>query len=377
MYNYPCFDMKHILFRLLLLSIPALFSSCKPDTSKDIKPQRKDIVEYVFATGTLESDDRYAIIAQTDGTLYNLTVKEGGVLKSGQQIAIIDNAQSKINVQTTAKQLKIAKDNLSDNAPVLKQLEANIKTAKTTLEQDIIQEGRFKELYEQDAVTKLEYENYALKAKTTQSNLEALQQQYKALKLQNEQAFIQQKNAYDLSTENNSLNVVRASIGGKLYQLYKENGDYVRRGEVIASIANPNKLYAKLNVDENSIDKVKLQQEAIIQLNTQANKNYKASVAEIMPLFDVATQSFIVKLQFVEEPTFTINGTPLEVNIKVNEKKNALIIPRNYMYYGNQVQLKSKEDLKTITPGIISTDYVEVLEGLTEQDILVPIKPKK
>lgn len=369
--------MKHLIGRSLFLILSFLIVACKRDTSKEIKPQKKDIIEYVFATGTLESDDRYNIIAQTEGTLYNLTVKEGSVLKYGQQIAYIDNAQSKINLQTTAKQLKIAKDNLSENAPVLKQLEANIKSAKATLAQDEKQAERFRELYEQDAVTKLEYENYTLKAKTTQANLEALQQQYKSLKLQNEQAYIQQKNAYDLSTENSALNIVKASIGGKLYQLYKDNGDYVRKGEIIASIANPNKLYAKLNVDENSIEKVQLQQDAIVQLNTQPTKKYKATVAEILPLFDMATQSFIVKLQFIDTLNFTINGTPLEVNIKVNEKKQALIIPRNYMYYGNQVQLKKQEELKTIIPGIISTDYVEVLSGLTEQDILVPIKPKR
>ncbi len=369
--------MKLISYRILYILIIVFFTACKQDTSKEIKPQKKDIIEYVFATGTLESDDRYTIIAQTDGVLYNLNLKEGVVLKAGQQIATIDNAQSKINTQTTAKQLKIAKDNLSENAPALRQLESNIKSVKITLEQDLKQLQRFKQLYEQNSITKVEYENYELKANTTKANLEALQQQYKVLKLQNEQIYIQQKNAYDISSENVSLNYVKASIGGKLYQLFKENGDYVRRGEVIATIANPNRLFAKLNVDENSIDKIQLQQEAIIQLNTQTNKKYKAIVSEIMPLYETATQSFIVKLQFVEDPSFRINGTPLEANIKVGEKKNALIIPRTYMYYGNQVQIKDQENLKIITPGIISTDYVEILNGLSEADILVPIKPKK
>ena len=114
-----------------------------------------------------------------------------------------------------------------------------------------------------------------------------------------------------------------------------------------------------------------------IQLNTQKNKKYRGVVSEILPVFDEPSQSFIVKVQFTEKPDFTINGTQLEANILVGEKKNTLLIPRNYVSFGNKVQLKGSDDLKTIETGIVSTEYVEVLNGLTENDILVPVKPKK
>jgi multidrug resistance efflux pump len=180
-----------------------------------------------------------------------------------------------------------------------------------------------------------------------------------------------------LSKENLYNNNIKAIVSGKVYNVYKQKGDYVRRGEIIATIANDNSLFAQLNVDENSIDKIKLGQEVVLQLNTQKNKKYKGLIDEILPQFDINTQSFIVKVKFVDKPDFTINGTQLEANIKIEEKKNALLIPRNYMYYGNKVQKKDSEELSTIQTGIISTEYIEVLEGISESDILIPIKPKK
>ena len=70
-----------------------------------------------------------------------------------------------------------------------------------------------------------------------------------------------------------------------------------------------------------------------------------------------------------------IFGTPLEGNILVGEKKNALLIPREYMGYGNKVMLKGQDTALIIKTGIVSTDYVEVLEGITANDILAPVKP--
>ena len=177
-----------------------------------------------------------------------------------------------------------------------------------------------------------------------------------------------------MNQENNIVKIVSA---GKVYKKVKQVGDFVRRGDVFAIIANENLLYAKLNVDESAIDKIKVGQTVTIQLNTQKSKKYSAIISEILPVFDEPSQSFIVKVQFVEKPDFTVNGTQLEANILIGEKKNALLIPRNYLSFGNKVQLKDAKDLKTVETGIVSTEYVEILNGLSENDILIPVKPKK
>jgi multidrug resistance efflux pump len=367
--------LKKIYKYTLILNLFLL--ACKPNNEAEVKPIRNDIVEVVFASGTLESDDRYNIMAQNDGNLISLKIKEGDKVQTNQIVATIDNPQNILNEKSLNEQLKIAQQNTSDKAPALKLIKANIDAAKIKFEQDEWQVKRYKELLEADATTKNELEQYELIAKTSKENLKSLQEQYNSVKSQNQQIYLQQKNAHLLSKENLYNNNIKAIVSGKVYNVYKQKGDYVRRGEIIATIANDNNLFAQLNVDENSIDKIKLGQEVVLQLNTQKNKKYKGLIDEILPQFDINTQSFIVKVKFVDKPDFTINGTQLEANIKIEEKKNALLIPRNYMYYGNKVQKKDSEELSTIQTGIISTEYIEVLEGISESDILIPIKPKK
>ena len=354
-----------------------LFFSCANTNNQEIKPIRKNISEIVFASGSLESDNKYNLTAQTDGNIIKLNLVEGATVAVNQLVAVIDNKQNIISTNNAAEQLKIARYNNTDNAPLLQQIKANIDAAKEKLSQDITQEQRYQELYNQSSVTKAELEKMQLSTKTSKANLAALEQQYKSVQQQNKQQYITQSNAVKGSVINQENNQVKIVAAGKVYKKVKQVGDYVRRGDVIAIIANENLLYAKLNVDENSIDKVKVGQTITIQLNTQKNKKYTGVVSEILPVFDEPSQSFIVKVQFTEKPDFTINGTQLEANILVGEKKNTLLIPRNYVSFGNKVQLKGSDDLKTIETGIVSTEYVEVLNGLTENDILVPVKPKK
>jgi len=354
-----------------------LFFSCANTNNQEIKPIRKNISEIVFASGSLESDNKYNLTAQTDGNIIKLNLVEGATVAVNQLVAVIDNKQNIISTNNAAEQLKIARYNNTDNAPLLQQIKANIDAAKEKLSQDITQEQRYQELYNQSSVTKAELEKMQLSTKTSKANLAALEQQYKSVQQQNKQQYITQSNAVKGSVINQENNQVKIVAAGKVYKKVKQVGDYVRRGDVIAIIANENLLYAKLNVDENSIDKVKVGQTITIQLNTQKNKKYTGVVSEILPVFDEPSQSFIVKVQFTEKPDFTVNGTQLEANILVGEKKNTLLIPRNYVSFGNKVQLKGSDDLKTIETGIVSTEYVEVLNGLTENDILVPVKPKK
>ena len=361
----------------IILFIALFFTACKNETSDEVKPVRKDISEIVFASGSLESDNKYNLTAQTDGNIIKLNLVEGTNVSVNQIVATIDNKQNIINTNNATEQLKITKYNTTDNAPLLQQINANIEAAKEKLSQDVIQEKRYQELYNQSSVTKVELEKMQLSTKTSKANLVALKQQYKSVQQQNQQQYITQANAVKSNVVNQENNIVKIVSAGKVYKKVKQVGDYVRRGDVIAIIANENLLYAKLNVDESAIDKIKVGQTVTIQLNTQKSKKYSAIISEILPVFDEPSQSFIVKVQFVEKPDFTVNGTQLEANILIGEKKNALLIPRNYLSFGNKVQLKDAKDLKTVETGIVSTEYVEILNGLSENDILIPVKPKK
>lgn len=336
----------------------------------ETKPIRKDITEIVFASGTLIANEQYYLKAKTDGYLQNVNFEEGDVVASNQLLAVIDNSRNQINSQSAKLLLKISAADTSSNAPALQQIKASIKLAKEKLKQDALQFQRYKKLYESLSVSKLEYENIQLAYETSASNLEALEQSYANAKKQAKQQFIAQESLTKVSTVSDQENSVRAVKGGKIYQKLKQNGDFVSKGETIAVIGVESSMYAKLNVDETSIEKIKLGQKVFIQFNTDTTKTYNATIWEILPSFDGVSQSFACKAKFTQEVLFKIANTQLQANILIGRKPNALLIPRNFLMYGGKVMLKDKSFRKVKT-GIVSNEWVEILEGLTQDDSII------
>lgn len=359
--------------KILILSITLFVASCS--NNKEVKPLVQDIKELVFASGQLEWDDSYNLTALTDGVLQNADFEIGNKVIKGDSLANIDNQMNSINTQISQSQLAISNENLSINSPALQQIQQNILFAENKYQQDKTQEERYKRLYETQSVSKVEYENAQLNAKNSLSNYNALKKQADVILQQAKQQQITAQGQFKNNQVLLNYNKIIVTESGTIIKKYKTTGDYVRKGDVIATIANDKKIQAVLNVDENSIAKVKLGQAVYVKLNTDKNTVYNGKVTEILSAYDQQTQSFICKVDFDTLLSGSLFGTQLEANILVNEKKNALLIPRLYLGFGNKVNVKGKDGNSVIKPGIISTEYVEVLEGISKDDILLPLKP--
>ena len=371
MLRFNVTEMKN--FNLIFFLALILFS-CSND--KEIKPIFQDIEELVFASGQLEWDDAYNLTAQTDGVLENVNFEIGEYIKKGTIIATITNENNKVNSFISEEQLKIANQNLSENSPSLQQINENINLAESKYQQDLTQLQRYEKLYQTKSVSLVELENVQLSTKNSFTNLQQLKKQYENQLLLAKQ----QQIAYQGQVLNNKImqdfNAIAANEAGTVIKKFKNNGDFVKKGDVIATLANANKIEAVLNVDETSIAKVKIGQTVYVQLNIDKNKIYTGTVSEILAAFDMQTQSFICKVVLQENVRSNFFGTQLEANISVGKKKNALLIPREYLGFGNMVNIKGEDNEIKVTTGIISTEYVEIIKGIKKNDVLIPLKLK-
>ena len=357
---------------LLLLTLSTLVSC---GTKEEGKPVVQDIKELVFASGELEWDNSYNLTAQTDGILINATFDVGNKVTENQIIASIDNKTNENNTASAKDLVVISKENLTENAPALQQLQQNIKFAESKYQQDKTQAERYKRLYDSQSIAKVEYENMQLAAENSLSQLNALKKQYQQVLQQSKQSYINTENQLKNNQVVLGYNKLVVPQKGTIIKKLKFSGDYVKKGDVIAVIADENKVEGVLNVDENSIGKVKIGQTVFVQLNTNKNEVYNAKISEILAAFDEQTQSFICKVIFDKPLNTSLYGTQLEANILVGEKKNALLIPRNFLGFGNKVMVKGKDEAVIVKTGIVSTEYVEILDGITKEDVLLPLKP--
>lgn len=344
--------------------------------SKDeIHPKLDTIKELVFASGTLEWDHAYNLTAQTDGVLTNVSFEIGTHVQVNQIIANIDNPTNANNSISNQQLTTITKMNVTASSPTLQQIKQNIQFAESKYEQDIKQANRYKRLYESQSVAKVEYENMRLAAENSLSQWNTLKKQYEQVLQQARQNDINAENQLKNSRVQLNYNQIKVPQEGTVIKKLKETGDYVKKGDIIAVIADAKKMECVLNVDENSIAKIKIGQPVFIQLNTNKQKVFEGKISEILTAYDDKTQSFICKALFNQSLPNSLYGTQLEANILIGEKKNALLIPRKYLGFGNKVKVKGKEAAVLVKTGIVSTEYVEILSGLSSEDIIVPLVP--
>jgi HlyD family secretion protein len=362
-------SMKKIPF-LPLAVCAVLLASCGKKTA-ETKPIRKDVTETVFASGVLEAKNTYNLTAQADGYLSAVYFNEGDVVQTGSVLAVVDNKESAVNTQSATELYNIARRNTQSNAPALLQAQNAINLNRQKMQQDEVQYQRYKKLWEENSIAKIDFENAALQYNSSKTTYESSVEYYRQLQQQAGQQVVSNKAQKNINAILQNNNRIKALVSGKIYKKYKQTGDYVKRGETIAIIGDAQMIYAKVNIDETNIAKVKPGQEAVIQLNVHKEKTYKGKVAEIYPSFDESSQSFFCKIFFTDTLDFTITGTQLQANIIVDVQKNALLIPRNYLDFGGNVQVKGKKEPVKVVTKFVSNNWVQVLSGIDDNTVLV------
>ncbi len=351
----------------IVLAIAILTVSC--NQTPETQPQRKVLIDAVFASGSIITSNQYTITSQVEGYLSASSVNEGDIVHNGQLLFKLINDAQQIQVSNAYDNYDYAKNNLDNNAPQLLKIEEQIKQAINTIDIDGANLKRYQNLIKTNAVSQVDYDKVTLTYQNDVTNLVILQKSLADLK---QSLSLNEKNAktqYQLQQNNNQYYSLFSTYSGIVLSISKKNGDLVKKGENIA-IVGSGKTVAKLYVAENDIEKIQLGQQTLITLNTNKEKVYKAKVTKIYPSFDVASQSFIVEASFDNLPTQLKNDTQLQANFIISQKKNAIVIPTIYLLDGDSVIAKNNHQKIAIKTGIKTLEWVEVVSGLNDNEKL-------
>ncbi len=333
-----------------------------------VHPKKTAIIDAVFASGHIITDHEYQVTANTEGYLIKSFVDEGDTVEAGMPLFQLSNEIQSENVSNAKVNYQDAIRKLGVNAPERVQLELQIEQAHSQMLLDKKNYHRYQKLLATKAVSQMEFEKIKLQYENSVRNVDiqekALSDLVNSLELNAQNARTQ----LSIQQETNNDYFVFATIDGVPLNTVKERGELVRRGEVVAAIGGGGKL-AKLYVAEEDIHEVRLAQEVIINLNTEKGKMRTGAITKIYPSFDEAEQSFIVEASLGGDVFNIYHNTQLQANIIVNEKEDVFVIPSWFLLDGDSVILKGGER-RYIEVGITNDQWIEVLEGLDQTDIL-------
>jgi multidrug efflux pump subunit AcrA (membrane-fusion protein) len=361
--------MNTIRFSILLL--PLMLAACQHSSEKT-KPIKEDITESVYASGIVKSRNQYQAFATVSGIIQHIWITEGDTVKKGQPLMLLSNETPRLNAENA--EIAAAYSDIKANQDKLDELRINSNLARSKMQNDSLQLVRQQNLWSQDIGTRAELDAKELAYKNSRTAYEASLLTYTNTKRQLDFTSTQSKKNVQISRSIAKDYTIRSQVDGKVYSVLKEKGEIVSPQSPVAVIGAASDYYLELQVDEYDIARVKPGQKLLLTMDSYKDKVFEAVVEKIDPIMNERTRTFVVEAGFVTKPPVLYPNLSAEANIIIHTKKDALLIPRNYLLNDSLVLLEKDKPVK-VTTGLKDYQKVEILSGLSpEQSIYKPGK---
>lgn len=362
--------MKKISVSLALVT--TLLAACSKGNEQATSPQYKTLTEAVYASGNIYPKNEYRLTANAEGFLIRQTAFEGDVVNKNQLIFQLESISQDARLEAAGNILRQSETNYGANSPVLAELTSQLQNARTKLSNDSVNFNRQKELYNRNATTKVEYERAELAYQTSKNEVTTRQ---KALQRTRSQLYVDLQNSqsnFRVNAREGDNFRIKTFEAGKIYEIYKKQGELVRRGEQIALIGDANEIYVQLAIDEGDFLKAKIGQEVLVKIDVYKDKVFKARVTKLYPKLNKADQTFRVDAEFVDEKPNAFYGMTVEANIIISQNPRVLTIPKRYLVGNDSVWIEENGEKKKvkITKGVENLDLVEIKGGLNEKTVI-------
>ena len=357
------------------------------------------IVETVSATGKIQPEIEVKISSEVSGEIISLNVKEGQVVKKGDLLV-------KINPDLYTSVYNRSVSNLSGTRANLSQADASFKESKSNYD-------RNKTLFEKGIISKSDWD------KATAS--------YEVAKAAKQTAYFNVQSAsatVNEAKDNLGRTTIYAPADGTISMLNVELGERVlgtqqMTGTEILRVANLNNMEVEVDVNENDIVKIKVGDEANVEVDAYLKKQFKGIVTSISNSASSAltadqVTNFKVKIRILKESyQDLLEGKPeayspfrpgmtATVDIITQTKSNVLSVPISSVVIKSDtaavkeikvvdlneeqkgaapksdkkfecvfVKVGDKAKIRIIKTGIQDDANIEVLTGLKKGDVVI------
>jgi HlyD family secretion protein len=335
--------------------------------------------------GTLVPEDIYQIPAQFDSQVAKLYKRSGDEVKPGEILMVLTNPDMDVAAHDYEWQVKAAEATLADLKVKLQSQtfdqQSLVETTQSDLEQAKLTMDRDQQLLklnlkaDMDAqISKAKYDQLVVKYKTEKEKLGILKDSVEA-QIVNAQVQIDKlKDQLKLKKEQVDELTIRAPILGKMQEMTLQVGQKVKPGDVLAKVADPKKLMARLQIAETQAKDITLNQKAEVDTRNGIVPGHviriDASIVNGTRTVDCAMDG---ALPPGAVPDLSVDGV-----IEVSRLDDVVYVGRPVFGQENsQVSLfKVDDDNKgatrvTVKLGRSSVNTIEVLDGLKVGDQVI------
>lgn len=303
-----------------------------------------EVTKLLKETGTVEAESSVTVTAKNYGEIKGLTVKEGDRVKAGDTLMANGGISASLDIKSQQAQLA--------------GLQAQYSQAKELADKN-------KALYDQGALSYEAYNAANTAAKQLAAQIASLQYSIESY------------------AESSGAEGIAAPMDGVLTGVFVKEGESVAAGTPLFEISNLDDLYVKTGFITEDADLIREGAAARLYNKDTAFSDEKASVKKIhlkaenkMSDLGVNQKRVTVEIAFGSSAAAARLGSDLNVEITAEKKENVLRVPDLAVFEKEKkdcvyVVEGGKAVLREIETGLEGEDYIEVLSGLSEGDLVV------
>jgi HlyD family secretion protein len=334
--------------------------------------------EFIPVDGVVFPRNTIYIDAVQGGIVEEVFVEDGAILKQGDPILKLANANMELSYMDQETRMYDAINNLSNSRISLEQLRYTRQKEIIQLQYEIdkikTDFNRKEQFYKDELISRKEFEDakrdfdYSLKQLEITLRLRKLDSiAGVAQGSQINSSMDRMRNNLSLLKRNMDNMTIKSPAGGKLSSFIVEIGQTKSAGEHLGQIDLMDGFKLRANIDERYISRVFSGQRADFDLG---GKIYNLEISKIYT--DVTNGSFQVDLLFDgEEPSGIKRGQTVQLRVQFSGANDALIVRRGGFFQetgGNWIYVVdpsgSFATKRNIKIGRQNTSHYEVLEGL-------------
>ena len=298
---------------------------------------RQDVTYTIRAVGSLHADEVVQVTAEVEGPVRDVTFNEGMRVTRETLLARIDPETHRLEAQRAEASYKKAD---ADRARAQAELERREQLAREQLVSA-----------EELNRAKLEAERLAGEADAAKANR-------------------------DIARENQRRSEVRASRSGIVNTKTVETGQFVKSGQVLATIVDVSRLRLRFMVSEGESLRTHVGREVAFRTSPLGDQVFRAKIYHVGAMADAQTRQVEV-LAWVSNPGALKPGFFAEVELASETHKDALVVPHAAVQptekgFVSYAVVDGKAQLRMIQRGLETGEgLVQVLSGLQAGELVV------
>lgn len=264
----------------------------------------------VFGTGTLEARVKTMVSARIQERLAEVLVDQGDVVKKGQLLAKLDDAELK-------QQAAIAEAALAAAKQTAQRVEADLARSQAVLNQARKDAKRLEGLLASNAVSQTDADKAAEALQVAEADLKrsnAAIAEAQGLVLVAQKTWLHRK-------EQLAFTQISAPYDGLIIRRDREPGELLVPGASLMELISLDELWIRAWVDETEMPRLAKGQKARVIFRSEPEKSYPGAVSRLGREMDRETREFIVDVRVEQLPTNWAVGQRAEVYIQIDAAK--------------------------------------------------------